>query len=190
MRTPESALFLLFVAALGAGPAAAGELAGVTLPDQIAVDSKTLVLNGLGLREATVLKVDVYVAGLYLEKKSPDPGEITGSEQVKRLVLKFVRSVGRAEIVKAWDEGFEKSAGKSKAALRDRIATFNSWMSDMPDGATLSFTYLPGTGVQVEVKGETKGTISGPDFAQGLFGIWLGPSPPNPGLKRGLLGLR
>lgn len=187
MRTSESAAFLLSLV-LCAGPAAGGELAGVTLPDQIAVDSKTLVLNGLGLREATMLKVDVYVAGLYLEKKSSDPGEITGSEQAKRLVLKFVRSVGRAEIVKAWNEGFEKSAGQSKAALQERIAAFNSWMSDMPIGATLSFTYLPGTGVQVEVRGETRGTLSGPDFAQALFGIWLGQSPPNPGLKEGLLG--
>src|SRR5207247_9289332 len=59
-----------------AARASAGELAGVTLPDRIQVDSRTLVLNGMGLREATFLKVDVYVAGLYLETTSSDPGAI------------------------------------------------------------------------------------------------------------------
>jgi len=51
----------------------AGELAGVTFPDQISVDSRTLLLNGMGLREATILKVDVYVAALYLERNRPTP---------------------------------------------------------------------------------------------------------------------
>ena len=52
----------------------------------------------------------------------------------------------------------------------------------------MSLTYLPGTGVQVEFKGDVKGVVPGADFAQALFRIWLGPSPPNAGLKEGLLG--
>src|SRR6059036_215331 len=131
----------------------------------------------MGLREATFLKVDVYVAGLYLEKESTDAGEIIRSDQAERLLMKFVRAVGRKDLVKAWNEGFEKTASGSVTALKDRIATFNSWMDD-----------LPNAGVTVEVQGATKGVIAGPDFAQALFGIWLGPSPPNPGLKEGLLG--
>jgi len=42
--------------------------------------------------------------------------------------------------------------------------------------------------VQVEFKGDVKGVVPGADFAQALFRIWLGPSPPNAGLKEGLLG--
>ncbi len=173
-----------------AASASAGELAGVALPDQIQVDSRVLVLNGMGLREATFLKVDVYVAGLYLETKSSDPDAIIRSEQAKRLVMKFVRAVGRKDLVKAWDESFQESAGASLAALKDRVATLDSYMSDVPNGALMSFTYLPGSGVTVEVQGATKGVIAGTDFSQALFGIWLGSHPPNPGLKDGLLGRR
>jgi hypothetical protein len=189
MRTPGVAILSLAALSL-AGPAVAGELAGVTLPDQVTVESRTLVLNGMGLREATFLKVDVYVAGLYLEKKSSAADEIIRSDQAKRLVMKFVRAVGGKDLVKAWNEGFGKSGGASLQALKDRIATFNLWMGDVPNGATMSFTYLPGAGVSVEVQGATKGTIPGTDFAEALFGIWLGASPPNPGLKEGLLGKR
>ena len=187
MRFGAAALWLLVAIAVAA-PAAAGELAGVTLPDRITVDSKTLVLNGMGLREATWLKVDVYVAGLYLETPSSDPEAIIGSEATKRLVMRFVRAVDRDALLKGWNEGFENSAGPSAAVLRDRIATFESWVSDMAKGESLSVTYRPGTGVQVEIKGEAKGTVPGADFAQALFRIWLGPSPPNAGLKQGLLG--
>ena len=39
------------------GPVRAKSLAGVELPDTATVNGKTLVLNGLGLRQATVLRV-------------------------------------------------------------------------------------------------------------------------------------
>jgi chalcone isomerase-like protein len=189
MRTPGVATCLLLLLCL-TRPVGAGELAGVTLPDRIDVDSRTLVLNGMGLREATFLKVDVYVAGLYLEKKSSDADEIVRSEQAKRLLMKFVRAVGGRDLVKAWNEGFAKSGGASLPALKERIATLDSWMGDVPNGGTMSFTYIPGAGVSVDVQGAMKGTVPGSDFAQALFGIWLGASPPNPGLKEGLLGKR
>jgi hypothetical protein len=41
---------------------------------------------------------------------------------------------------------------------------------------------------QVDVNGAVKGTIKGDDFAKAFFAVWLGPNPPNPGLKTGLLG--
>jgi len=166
----------------------AGELAGVTLPDQVAVEGRTLVLNGMGLREATILKVRVYVAGLYLEARSSDPGQIMASEGTKRLLMHFVRDVGRGNLVEAWKEGFAKSAGPGLAALQDRLATLDGWMVDVKRGDTLAFTQIPGRGVVVEVKGQAKGTLAGGDFARALWGIWLGDQPPNPGLKKGLLG--
>jgi chalcone isomerase-like protein len=179
---------LLVLAVLPGTRARAGELDGVTLPDRIQVDSKTLVLNGMGLRQATFLKVNVYVAGLYLEMKSSDADAILRSTGPKRLVMQFVRGVGRKDLVKAWDEGFEKSAGASQEALKERITTLDSYMSDLPKGSVMSFTYLPGQGVVVEVQGSGKGTIPGADFAEAFYRIWLGADPPNPGLKEGLLG--
>ena len=60
-RTASLALLL----ALAAVPASsAREVAGVTLPDTVSVEGKTLKLNGAGLRTKVVFKV--YVAGLYL----------------------------------------------------------------------------------------------------------------------------
>ena len=178
-------------AALGAhvpAPGTAGELVGVTLPDQVTVEGRTLVLNGMGLRQATILRVRVYVAGLYLETRSSDAPQLIASEGPKRLVLHFVRDAGRGDLIGAWKEGFAKSAGPGLAALQDRLATLDAWMVDVKRGDTLSFTQIPGQGIVVEIKGQIKGALAGADFARALWGIWLGDRPPNPELKKGLLG--
>ena len=169
-------------------PASGAQLAGVVMPDQVTVEGKTLVLNGLGLREATFLRVDVYVAGLYLEEKSEDGGEILAADGARRLSMRFVRSVSREDQVKHWSEGFEKNANKELPALRDRIRTLESWMVDVNEDDTITITYVPEKGTTVEIRGKVAGTIPGADFGRAMFSLWLGPSPPNSGLKDGLLG--
>lgn len=183
-RTPFALVVALAAMAL---PSFAAELAGVTLPDQERVDGKTLVLNGLGLREATFLRVDVYVAGLYLEAKSDDAAEIIDSAGAKRLVMRFVRSVGRDDLVNAWKEGFDKNAPDARTA-REGLAALNAAMVDVKDGDTITLTQLPGDGVVVAVNGKASEPIPGEAFARALWSVWLGRKPPNPGLKEGLLG--
>src|SRR5262245_53547794 len=123
----------------------AGTKSGVTMPDTVQVEGKTLTLNGMGLREATVFNVNVYVAGLYLVNKSNTPDQINGSEQVKRLDLHFVRDVDRDDITEAWTSGFKKNHA-DMAKLGGDIAKLNSWMTDIKKGDEISFVYVPGKG--------------------------------------------
>ena len=120
-------------------------------------------------------------------KTSTEPNAILESTVPKELILQFVRDVSAADLSKGWNEGFEKNAKAQSAALKERIAMLDGWMIDMKSGQRLTFTYKPGTGVQVDVNGAVKGTIKGDDFAKAFFSIWLG-DPPNPEVKSGLLG--
>ena len=181
-------LLLGVIAALSANVAQAKECQGVNFPDQVQVDGTALTLNGLGLRLATMLKVKVYVAALYVAKTSSDPNAILGAGTPSQLVLHFVRDVGAGDMRKAWDEGFEKTAKDQLPAFKERIATLNGWMADMKSGQRMTFTFKPGAGVQIDVNGAVKGTIKGDDFAKAFLSIWLGPEPPNPEIKSGLLG--
>lgn len=169
-------------------PAVAGSLEGVTLPDEANAGGKALVLNGLGLREATILKVNVYVAGLYLPAKSSDPESILKTDVPKQIVMRFVRNVGREKLIEAWNEGFEKNAGASKDAVASGLQKLDAAMTDVKSDDTIVLTYLPESGTTVEVKGKDSVTIPGGDFGRVLFSIWLGPNPPNIGLRDGLLG--
>jgi hypothetical protein len=182
------AIVALFAVLLAAPAAAAGQLAGVTLPDRVTVAGKELVLNGLGLREATVLMVDVYVAGLYLETPTSDPATILKPERAKQLVMRFVRSVGKEKLSEAWTEGFNKNAGDKRAACASGLAELNAAMSDVKKEDLVALTYVPGTGVTVTVKGKDAAVIPGADFQQVLYSIWLGAYPPNIPLREGLLG--
>ena len=180
-------LVIAVIAAVGAGVAHGKECKGINFPDQAQVEGSALALNGLGLRQATMLKVNVYVGALYLAKTSSDPNAILGSNSPYELVLQFVRDVAAADISKGWDEGFEKNAKAQLPALKDRIAMLNGWMADVKSGQRLTFTFKPGAGLQVNVNGSMKGTIKGDDFGKAFLSIWLG-DPPNPEIKTGLLG--
>ena len=181
-------LLISTIAVMGAGIADAKQCQGVNFPDQTQVDGATLTLNGLGLRLATMLKVKVYVAALYVAKTSSDPNTLLAANTPSELVLQFLRDVDASDLTKAWTEGFEKSAKSQMPALKDRITTLNGWMADMKTGQRLTFVAKPGTGVEVNVNGAVKGTIKGDDFAKALLAIWLGPDPPNAEIKSGLLG--
>jgi len=176
------------VVALGT-PSYAAECREVQFADQARVGEADLVLNGLGIRKATMLKVKVYVAGLYLAQKASDPAAILASDGDWRLVLRFMRDVEGADIRDAFTEGYGNAVGEEKAeALRPRIDALNALVPDLKEGDRLTFVHRAGKGVAVEVNEAVKGEVDGGDFAAATLGIWLGPEPPNESLKEGLLG--
>lgn len=171
-------------ALLVASSAFAASREGVTLPDSQKVGDKTLVLNGIGIREATIFNVNVYVAGLYLEKKTTSAAAVIDPKAPKKILMHFVRDVGVDDIRGAYVEGFEKNGGKG---LEGKVKKLNSWMTDIKEGDRMSLIYEPGKGVTVSIKGKAKGTIAGDKFAKVLYSIYFGPNPPNSDLKEGML---
>src|SRR5215475_3362103 len=188
MRRSLPVVLVSAMIALRVGTVSGKECHGVTFPEQTQVQTSPLTLNDLGLRQATVLKVNVYVAALYVAQKSADANAILAANTPKQLVLHFVRDVDSKDLKEAWEEGFENNAKPQMPALKERIEQLKTWMVDMKSGQKLTFTHKPGAGVEVDINGTVKGTIAGDDFAKAFLAIWLGPKPPNPGIKEGLLG--
>src|SRR5438270_11506752 len=90
-----STLALLY---LSGSNSAAAEISGVKLPDQVTLEGKTLKLNGTGLRQATILKVYVYAAGLYLKSQSGDGESIANSDEFEIIVMVFMREVSAKQM--------------------------------------------------------------------------------------------
>lgn len=187
MRKTMAGLLALLFTLSAATPAFARACQGVNMPNNITVDGTQLVLNGMGIREATVLQVNVYVAGLYLETASRDANAILASDTRKRIVLRFVHDVDRDDVVEAMREGFRNNAPGTSAAKINQLV---GWATAMRDGQTMQFTYIPGTGTEFSVNGQVKGTIDGADFGRAVFSLYIGRNPPNRGLRTGLLGGR
>jgi len=198
MRIALTGLGVLGLLALcPARPASAAVCGGVEFPQTIEVQGVPAALNGLGIRKATFLKVHVYVAALYLPRGerpsggagATDARAIIASPGPMELVLHFVRGVGSRDIRNAFEEGFAtQGGGRVPVALASRVALLNSWVQDMRSGESMTFVRIPGRGVELDLDGRMVGVVTGEDFAQALFAIWLGDHPPNPELKAGLLG--
>lgn len=178
--------FLLCVSSISL-PVLARECEGVNMPDQVSVDGTKLLLNGMGVREATIFNVNVYVAGLYLQKRSNDGAKIAAAEEPKQMLLVFVRDVSKSDMAEAIQKGFTRAAGDGYGKLKLRVERLMAALPEFKKGDRFTLTYRPGKGVELK-SSHASVTIEGADFAQSLFSIWLGKNPPNAGLKRGLLG--
>lgn len=179
----------LLVLALVAGLTTAawgGELAGVTMPDSIEIGDQTLVLNGMGLRKKAIIKV--YVAGLYLTEKMSDTDAILTADTARQTAMEFRFGVSAEKMCDAWKEGLDKNTANPSAEVKAKFDLLCEYQDDMEKGEMMVYTYVPGQGTKVEVKGESKGTIEGKDFADALFSVWIGPEPPGAAFKKGLLG--
>ena len=98
------------------------------------------------------------------------------------------QAVQNADRLRKMNDDAAKKYGKDLGKLRARIEKLDGWMADFHTGDTFTFSFAPGSGVEVQVKGAVVGTLPGDDFARTLLSIWLGPDPPNEDLKAGLLG--
>ena len=167
--------------------ASAAEISGVKLPDQVTVAGKSLKLNGAGLRQATILKVNVYAAGLYLENASKDGEAIANSDQAKSIQMVFMRDVTGKQMADAFAEGFDKNCVAGCAELKPNIGKLQGLMKDLKKGDTMAVNFTS-SGVDVMIRGQKAGSVGDKAFSHQLIRCWIGKNPPNAGLKDGLLG--
>ena len=167
-------------------PVCAATLVGVTMADQATVGGKNLVLNGLGLRTATIFNVKVYVSGLYLKRKNSEPKAIINTDEVKRVEMHFVHDVRASELRDGWSEAFDGNY-PDVTSIKAEIAKFNASMRDVKEGDSIALDFH-GTAVDVLVNGKKTDSVGGPAFQRAALSIWLGPKPPSAELKAGVLG--
>lgn len=179
---------LLVIPALSPPSLMAGTLKGVNMADSIEVEGQKLVLNGMALRKKFIFKV--YVAGLYIPQKETDAEKILKADQMRRCVMHWLRSVDKGKINGGWYDGLKDNTPNHSPELKKQFDTLAGMMEDVKEGHLIVFTYMPGKGTEVSVKGNVKGVIEGKAFADALFACWIGPDPgPGEGFKEDLLGI-
>jgi len=164
-------------------------------PDQITVsdDEGSVVMNatGVGLREKTFLKVDVYTIVSYVDESATfddDPGlALCALKAPKRIQMDLRRSFSREKLVNSFIAGIEKNMGDT-SSITAEIDTFLAYFTrDAEDGDRIVFDYCPQRGLSTTVNEEVMGTIENFDFVQAMWMVWFGEKPANGGLKKALL---
>jgi hypothetical protein len=185
----RAAALMLALTLPPAGPAAAATFAGVTLPDTTEVAGKRLALNGIGSRVYSIFRVNVYVAGLYLDAPSHDATAILDSLRPKLLAMVFVHAVGRDDMISVWRESFRDNCKATPSCVLPSasIARFEGMLDGVEKNDSLSFVFANG-GVEIFAGQRSKGRIDDPAFGRLLLATWIGPAPPTEELKKALLG--
>ena len=93
-------LILAAVALIALSVAHAADRDGMSMPDMRVVNGTQMHLNGIGLRTFSVLGIRIYVAGLYLERRSDNPDAILHSPETKLLDIRFLRDVDAEDAAK------------------------------------------------------------------------------------------
>ena len=153
----------------------------------ITFNNKTLHLNGTGMRTATIFKVKVYEAFLYLENKTQDPQKIIDSSETKVMKMKFLRDVSSKDIQKSWNQTLRDNCTTFCAEIEPTIATFTGFMKDVKSGDTMEYNFTNDS-VVMKQNDQQLGEIKNKVFAKAVLSVWFGPNPPNESLKNGLLG--
>jgi hypothetical protein len=169
--------------------ACAAELDGVVMPDTRVEDGVPLHLNGMGMRTYSILRIRIYVAGLYLLRPNSDAQAILHSRDPKLLDIRFLRDVDEERSRDAWRDGLE-NACKAPCSLDPN--DLNRFLSHVPavhkgDESLLLFTPR---GADITFNGQKVGEIRDTHFAELMLASFIGDDPPTPQLKRELLGQR
>ena len=162
----------------------------ITLPAKIKQDNTELTLDGGGLRKKFGM-VKVYVIGLYTTEKNKNGADIVAADKAVAVRLTITSGmVNSNNMSESIQEGFGKSLKGNTAPMQSQINTFIETFKkeNIKEGDVFELWYVPGTGVKAFKNGQLKNTTPGLDFKKALFGIWLGDSPVDEDLKKGMLG--
>lgn len=181
------------VAGLSTAPAAATdrEVAGVKVSQVIKVGGQGLTLNGAGVRYRGPFKV--YTAALYTSRKVDTVEAFHADTGAKRMELTMLREVDSAEMGRLFINGMLKNTSQQDQGkvLPDvaRMGEVFSAHKRLAPGEQLVIDWLPGSGMQITVRGKAEGEpFKSPAFFGALMNIWLGKSPADWQLKDALLG--
>jgi hypothetical protein len=161
------------------------ELDGIKFEDKIKLENKDLVLNGIGIRKATIFKVKVYYGGFYLEAKSSDAKSFIASNTPKQIVMNFVHDVEAQKLRSGFNDGMA-AANKNADNFKSQMEKFNSCVTDVVKGDKFIVNFLT-DGVMLNAKGKACEKIPGADFSKALLSIWF-INPADENLSKGLLG--
>ena len=159
-----------------------------TAAPQIEIAGNDLSLNGSGPRKKAF--ISVYDAALYLLQPSANAAVIIAADEPMAIELNIMSGLLSAKkIIKALNQGFEKSTGGNTAPIAADIKLLaTAFDQGVAKGNRFRFAYVPEQGLVVSKDATDVLTLGDLAFKQAFFGIWLSDNPVQASLKTKLLG--
>lgn len=180
-------IFFLIMMVFTAVSANALTVDSINFEDKVNVAGKELVINGVGIRKATFLKIKVYYGALYLAEKANNASAFLGTPEPKQIVMHFVRDVDVADLKKTYREAFEGANKETYKNMLPTLESFNANLGNIKKGERMVITFLP-DGATLTFIGKTYPKVGDSAFSKALLNMYF-INPLDQGLTQGLLGL-
>jgi hypothetical protein len=157
----------------------------------VVLAGERLELNGVGVRKRFIF--DIYAGGLYVPKRAARTEELVSQPGAKRVALRFLRDVDGDLFVNSLHNGLKANHSEAELAKwKAQVETLTRTIQTIAlarRADSVNFEYTPQDGTRVTVNGVTRGPlIPGADFDAAVLRVWLGETPADAGLKKGMLG--
>jgi hypothetical protein len=164
---------------------------GARYESSVQLAGERLVLNGVGVRKRFVF--DIYAGGLYVTQRAARTEDLVGQPGPKRVALRFLRDVDGELFVTSLHNGLRANHSEVELAKwKTQVDVLTRTIQTIAlarRGDAVNFEYTPQDGTRVTVNGVTRGPlIPGADFYAAVLRVWLGETPADAGLKKGMLG--
>lgn len=166
--------------------AQAARVAGHDMPATWKLGEQTLLLNGAGIREYSFLKINIYVAALYLTDREANQDAILQSTKPRVIHMKMLRDVSRDDSVKAWRHYLAENC---KTPCMLDAAALKAFVGLVPETkANDTQTYVFANAKLEIFRNSMKlGEVENASFANTVLATWIGATPTTENLKRALL---
>nr|WP_294502830.1 chalcone isomerase family protein [uncultured Rhodopila sp.] len=180
----------LLVSLLVTLPARSAMLAGVNVPDTQRIDGRTLVLNGLGVRTLTFLKVRIYVGALYLPRKTSDAQAILASPGPKMIALHHIHSGSKSQVQDRYREGEKVNCGSGgcDTELQGDFERLVASAEPVQEGDVTEYI-VTDKSFRVVFNGREVIAFKGDRLGNMIIEGFIGARPPSEELRAGLLGI-
>jgi len=158
----------------------------VDLPDTVTVSGEQLQLNGYGLRKKFFFKI--YLGSLYTEEKATTTEQVLARRGDKLIRMNFIhKKVEREKITQAFADGFAKNSPQliDNPEFQQFLSFFNA---DFLAGDQVDIEVADDGTVSASQNSELLGKIPSSHIAKAILLIYLGNSPADTTLKKGMLG--
>jgi hypothetical protein len=158
----------------------------INLPDTVVINGENLQLNGYGLRKKFFFKI--YLGSLYTREKATTTEQVLAMSGAKLIRMNFLyKKVEREKITQAFAEGFAENSPQiiDNPDMEQFLHLFNA---DFFAGDQVDLELAADGTVSVRQNSELLGNITSPSLAKAVLLIYLGKTPADTSLKKGMLG--
>lgn len=189
MKTAKIIYGILLFSFLAVIPTTHGSITridGTGYANSLELNNVQLQLKGTALLKYLIF-IEAYTGAFYLPINSDNSQAF--DDIPRYLVLEYRVSISAEDFARATRQKIKESITPDVfSRILPQIEALNRLYRDVGPKDRYALAYIPGEGTRLIYNSTELGTIQGSEFANALFGIWLGHNPIDEDFRDRLLG--